>query len=91
MFLTSQQHRRSDIHVQGHSHAEIEKVEGMLVSRRPADLPQGMMTSACFRLGATKVSKAGFTNFVYCSITPAMSLPRIATSLCILHVILLGT
>ena len=63
----------------------------MLWSRRAADLPQGMMTSACFRLGATKVSKAGFTNFVYCSITPSMSLPRIATSLCILHIKVLQT
>lgn len=51
-----------------------------------ADLPQGMITSACFRLGATKVSNAGLTNFVYCSMTPAMSLPRSATSLCILQV-----
>lgn len=28
--------------------------------------PQGMMTSACRRLGATNESNAGFTNLVYC-------------------------
>jgi len=53
--------------------------------RPGARLPQGMMTSACLRLGATNMSKAGLTNLVYCSITPAMSRPRIATSRCILR------
>ena len=45
---------------------------------------QGMMTSACRRLGATNESKAGLTNFWYCSNTPPTSLPRMATSRCIL-------
>ena len=53
---------------------------------RKLHLTQGMMTSACLRLGATKVSNAGLTNTVYCWMTPWMSLPRHATSLCILHV-----
>lgn len=39
--------------------------------------PQGMTTSACLREGATKESKAGLTNFVYCSMTLATSRPRL--------------
>jgi len=36
-----------------------------------------MTTSACLREGATKESKAGLTNFVYCSMTLATSRPRL--------------
>ena len=43
------------------------------------------MTSANLRLGATYWLKAGFTNLVYWSITPATSRPRTATSRCILQ------
>ena len=50
-----------------------------------AHLAQGMMTSAERRLGATKVSCAGFTNFVYCCSTPATSRPRTDRSRCSLH------
>lgn len=50
-----------------------------------ACLTHGNMTSACRLEGATKLSKEGFTNLVYCSITPWMSRPRHATSRCILQ------
>ena len=67
-----------------HAHVTDQGKEPQLPQGKEPHLPQGMMTSACLRLGATKVSNAGFTNVVYCSITPAMSRPRIATSRCIL-------
>ena len=54
----------------------IKSIATMLLSARP----HGMMTSACLREGATNASNAGLTNLVYCSITPATSLPRTATS-----------
>ena len=41
---------------------------------------QGMTTSANLREGATYWSNAGFTNLVYCSITPPTSRPRTVTS-----------
>lgn len=50
-----------------------------------ACLTHGRMTSACRLEGATKLSKEGFTNLVYWSMTPLISLPRHATSLCILQ------
>ncbi len=68
-----------------HSNHRLKGARDWGTGRGHAHLPQGMMMSACFLLGATKVSKAGFTNFVYCSMTPAMSLPLSATSRCILH------
>lgn len=46
---------------------------------------QGMMMSANLREGATYWSNAGFTNLVYCSMTPATSRPRTATSRWILQ------
>ena len=41
------------------------------MATRLLELPcQGMMRSACLRLGPMNWSKAGFTNRVYCSMTP---------------------
>ena len=46
---------------------------------------QGIITSANLREGATYWSNAGLTNLVYCSMTPATSRPRTATSRWILR------
>ena len=41
---------------------------------------QGMITSAYFLLGDTNVSNIGFTNVVYCEMTPSTDRPRSTVS-----------